>query len=127
MKETLKYFNILIVGIIIIIAIILIKYKPTYKITIAGEELGCIENKQAFEEKLKNSVIGDKVENIDSITIRGLKTDEDKIVEAIQNDLQVVYKYYEINFNQEVVDLVNTLEEAEQIVNKIKEENIGKD
>ena len=120
-------------------AIILIKYKPTYKITISGEELGCIENKQAFEEKLKNIIIGDKVENIDSITIktnpeyeltlidRSLKTDEDKIVEAIQNDLQVVYKYYEINFNQEVVDLVNTLEEAEQIVNKIKEENIGKD
>ena len=47
-KEILKYFNIVIIGIGFIIAIILIKYKPIYKVTISGEEIGYVQNKKEF-------------------------------------------------------------------------------
>ena len=47
-KEILKYFNIVIIGIGFIIAIILIKNKPIYKVTISGEEIGYVQNKKEF-------------------------------------------------------------------------------
>ena len=42
-KEFLKIFNITIIAFGLIIAIILIKYKPMYKVSISGEKLGYIE------------------------------------------------------------------------------------
>ena len=51
-KEILKYFNIGIIGIGFIIAIILIKYKPIYKVTISGEELGYINEMEEIKESM---------------------------------------------------------------------------
>ena len=35
----------------------------------------------------------------------------------------ITYKYYEIAINNEAIDSVNTIEEAEEVVNQIKEQN----
>lgn len=56
-KEILKYFNIILIAIGFIIAIILIKYKPSYIVSISGKELGIIQNKQSLEELIENKVI----------------------------------------------------------------------
>ena len=96
-KEILKYFNIGIIGIGFIIAIILIKYKPIYKVTISGEEIGYVQNKKEFKESLKT-----------------IKIEEDAII---------TYKYYDIALNNETIETVNTIEEAEEIVNQAKNEN----
>ena len=39
----------------------------------------------------------------------------------------ITYKYYEIALNNEIIELVNTIEEAEDLVNNIKEENTEKE
>lgn len=39
----------------------------------------------------------------------------------------ITYKYYEIALNNETIELVNTIEEAEDLVNNIKEENTEKE
>ena len=69
-KEILKYFNMIAIAVAIIGTIILIKYKPIYGISISGKELGYIESKQAFEEKIKENIIQEKIKNIDSIDIK---------------------------------------------------------
>lgn len=134
-KEILKYFNITVVAFGFIIAIILIKYKPSYKVSISGEELGYIENRTAFEENIKNNLIASESKNIDSIDIkenpeyelklvnRTLKTNEDQIAENIEENLIITYKYYEIALNNETIELVNTIEDAETLVSEIKEKN----
>lgn len=134
-KEVLKYFNITIIGFAFITAIILIKYKPTYIVKISGEELGYIQNKEAFVESIKNEIIENENKNIDSIDIketpeyelkfvdRTLKTNEEQIVNNIQEDILITYKYYDIALNNKTVESVNSLEEAEDLVNKVKEEN----
>ena len=43
-KEILKYFNILFIAFGIIIAIILVKYKPIYEVKLSGEKIGYIQN-----------------------------------------------------------------------------------
>ena len=41
-KETAKVITIIISGFLLILAMIFIKYKPAYEVTIAGEKLGYI-------------------------------------------------------------------------------------
>lgn len=40
----------------------------------------------------------------------------------MQENLKITYKYYEVTFDNNVVDLVNTQEEAEELINKVKED-----
>lgn len=133
-KEILKYFNIVIIGIGFIIAIILIKYKPIYKVTISGEEIGYVQNKKEFKESLKTSLIEEN-KNVDNIELksdpeyelklvnRETKTNEEQIASKIEEDAIITYKYYDIALNHETIETVNTIEEAEEIVNQAKNEN----
>lgn len=117
-----------------IFAIILIKYKPIYKVSISGEELGYVQNKEALEETIKNTVVENKEENIDNIDIKKepeyklklvdkeIETNEKEIAQNIQENVVVTYKYYEIALNNETIEKVDTTEEAEELVNHIKEE-----
>ena len=54
----------------VIIGIILVKYKPSYKISINGEEIGYLNNKSALNEVIKSEILeANKAKNIDSIDI----------------------------------------------------------
>ena len=117
-KEILKYFNIVIIGIGFIIAIILIKYKPIYKVTISGEEIGYVQNKKEFKESLKTSLIEEN-KNVDNIELksdpeyelklinRETKTNEEQIASKIEEDAIITYKYYDIALNNETIEIVN--------------------
>lgn len=138
-KEVIKYFNIAIIAVGFIIAIVLIKYRPVYKVSISGEEIGYIENIQAFEENLKNEIISEETKNVDSINLseepeyelklvnRTLETNEKEIATEIENEVVVTYKYYEVAYKDETIQSVDTIEEAEEIVNEIKENNNEQD
>ena len=134
-KEFLKLFNITIIAFGIIIAIILIKYKPMYKVSISGEEIGYVENKQALEENLKEEMTENTSKNIDNISLnkepeyelklvdRTENTKEDSLVEELKEEVTITYKYYEIAVEETVIEKVDTSEEAEELINEIKEEN----
>ncbi len=134
-KEFLKFFNITIIALGIIIAIILIKYKPMYKVSISGEELGYVEDKQALEETLKEEITESSSKTIEDISLneepeyelklvsRTENTEEKEVIEELKEETTVTYKYYEIAVQESVVDKVNTSEEAEELVNEIKQEN----
>ena len=134
-KEFLKFFNITIIALGIIIAIILIKYKPMYKVSISGEELGYVENKQALEETVKEEITENTDKTIEDISLnkepeyelklvsRTENTEEKEVVQELKEEATVTYKYYEIAVQETVVEKVNTSEEAEELVNEIKEEN----
>ena len=134
-KEILKYFNITVIAFGFIIAIILIKYKPIYRVSISGEEIGYVQSKEAFEENIKEKVLENQEKNIEAIDMkenpeyelklvdRTLRTNEEQIVNKAEENLIITYKYYEIAVNNETVELLNTIEEAEELVTQIKEEN----
>lgn len=136
-KEALKLFNITLLAFGFIIAIVLIKYKPMYEVKLSGEEVGYIENKKALNETIKNSVENYKSKNVEKVELtenpeyelklveRTKESNESEIVIALQKELNITYKYYEIASNEEVIENVDTLETAEQIVNDIKEMSDG--
>ncbi len=122
-----------------IIAIVLIKYKPMYKVSISGEEIGYVENKQALEETLKQEITESTSKNIEDIRLdnepeyelklvnRGEDTEDKTLVEELKEDITVTYKYYEIAVKESVIEKVDTSEEAEELVNEIKEETNSED
>ena len=117
----------------IIFAIIFIKFKPIYQVNIAGKDIGYIEDKDDVIEKIEESLENDN-ETIDSITFtikpeyelklvnRTIDTNEEKVFEEIAKNTVVTYKYYEIALNESVISNVATIEEAEQLINEIKEQ-----
>ncbi len=106
-----------------------------YKVSISGEEVGYIKDKENLEKKVKQDIISNTGKNVDFIDIqttpeyelkladRTLKTNEEKISNILQENTKVTYKYYEVALNDKVTELVDTVEDAEQLVNQIKEEN----
>ena len=132
-KETIKFFNIALIAIGFIIAIILIKYKPMYEVKIEGTTIGYVENKKSLNEKIQENVENYSKENIDSAELtatpeyelklvnKSQDENEDEVIIALQNELEITYKYYEIASNNEVIENVKDEETAEKLVNEIKE------
>lgn len=131
-KEISKLCAIGLIGIGFIIGIILIKYKPIYSVTIEGEKVGNIQNKEEFKESLKENLSNEN-KNVDNIDIkvepqyelklanRNEKTDEEKVEDKIEENSVITYKYYDIAINNEVVEKVNTISEAEEVVKTANE------
>lgn len=118
----------------LIIAIILIKYKPTYKVTLKGQGIGYVENETELEERIQKEIIEMEGKNIDFVSLddmpkyefklvnKNQETNEEEIVLALKENARIMYKYYAVNLNNETVGLVDNIEEAEHAINEIKQE-----
>lgn len=126
---------IIITGFLLILAIIFIKYKPVYEVTIAGEKLGYIEKVDEFKNLIEEKIINQEGEYIENISLiqepeysfkllkRTSNLNTDEVIEKLKTaDTVITYKYYEVALNNETKSYVKTLEEAEKVVNEIKEE-----
>ncbi len=132
-KETLKFFNIALISLGFIIAIILIKYKPMYEVKISGEQVGYVQSKKAFNEVIEESIENYSNKNIDKVELtenpeyelklveKTKESNESEIIIALQRTVEITYKYYELAFNNESIEQVDTLENASQIVNEIED------
>ena len=110
-----------------------------YEVKLSGEEVGYIENKKALSELITNNVENYQSKNIEKVELSATpeyelklvektkESDESDIIIALQKELYITYKYYEIASNEEVIEKVDTLETAEQIVNDIKEISDGEE
>ena len=126
------------IALIGIIAIILIKYKPTYKVTLSGQEIGYVENGAKLDERIQSEIIKMEGKCIDFVSLnempnyelklvsRTQETNEEEIMLALKENAKIMYKYYAVILNNETVGLVDNIEEAEQAVNKIKQDNKNK-
>ena len=122
----------------LIIAIILLKYKPTYEVTLSGNEIDYVESGIEFDNRIQQEVIGMQGKNIDFVSLdempnyelklvsRTQETNEEEIIIALKENAKIMYKYYAVILNNETIGLVDNIEEAQQSVNEIKEENKNK-
>ena len=54
---------------------------------------------------------------------RTSETNEEEIIEILENEYTtIIYRFFEVSLNDETKEYVNTIDEAEQIVEKIKQE-----
>ena len=123
------------VALVIILAIILLKYKPSYKVTLLGQEIGYVDNEAELEERIQQEIIDMEGKNIDFVSLdnmpnyelklvsRNQETNEEEIMLALKENARIMYKYYAVILNEETVGLVDNMDEAEQAINQIKEEH----
>ena len=134
-KRSFKLITLLIIAAAIVTCIVLIKYKPVYKVTFFGEEVGYITSKNGFEKVIEEDILTSKELNVAYITLDSLpsyefklidkacNTNEQEILDKIAKSSETTYKMYAITLDGNNQSYVNTMEEAEEVVAKIKEDN----
>lgn len=133
-KEMMKVFSIMAIGLGLIIAIILIKYKPIYEVQIQGATIGYVNDQKSFEEKISKEIVNQEGENVDSVVLntqpeyelklisKSKETNEDEIIAKLKDETSITYKYFAVTLDDKIQSNVNTLEEAKKIVEDIKAE-----
>ena len=121
-------------AVLFILAIMLVKYKFVYKVTISGEEIGYVSNKYEFEKLIDEKIINKNEANVAFVDMdtmpeysliladNNMETNEQVIFSKLDEDAKVTYKMYSVAVNDENATLVNTVEEAEKVVEEIKEQ-----
>lgn len=129
----MKIAKIMIVALFFVLGIILIKYKPLYKVEIKGKEVGYVKNKNEFDS-LINEYTQNKDEKVAFITLNSKpeyelklvsnkeKTNEEEIFQDIKKKSITTYTAYGITIDDDIKAYVNTPEEAENILNSLKEQ-----
>ena len=134
-KRSFKVMILFMIAIFLIIGIVSYLYKPTYSVY-NGEQIGYTENKSKLQHTINDYVEnGDGNENVAFVQVDNmpeyemclLKKDivlnDDEIFQNIKNAGVTYYRYYSISENQEEKLYVKTFEEAENVVNSLKEKN----
>ena len=134
-KEIFKFFSITLIAFGLIIAIVFIKYKPVYAVSISGEELGYVSSEENFNKEIEENIENYSAKNVDSVELsakpeyelklvnKSEETNEDSILIAMQKEMKITYKYYDILLNDEKIESVDTKEEAEEIINSMNNQN----
>ena len=136
-KETARAIKIMILGFILIIAMLIIKYKPVYEVKIESETIGYVLSKNKLAKMIEEQIINKQGENIDTVSlkqepkyeqklvIRSKETNEDEIIEILAKNAVTTYKFYTVALNNKTKAHVNTIEDAEEVVKDIKSEYKG--
>lgn len=114
--------------------ILIIKFKPVYKVTISEEVVGYVSNKNEFQKLIEDEILNPNESNVAYVDIdampeyemtfvdRSVETAENEIFEKIDNSAITTYKLYAITLNNENTTYVNSMEEAEETIETIKED-----
>ena len=116
---------------------LLIKYKPVFKVELIGEQIGYVNSQKMIEETIQdylNSkeeniayIIADNLPNYEfRLVDRNTQTNDEDILLAVKDQSTIKYRSFAIKLDGEIKEQVKTMEEAELVVNQIKEE-YGKD
>lgn len=132
-KEALKTLKVFTIGSAIILAIVCVKYKTAYKVTISGETVGFVNSREVIEAKI-NKFLNDTTGNIAFREIevmpeyelklinRDKETKENEVMLAVQNLTTTTYKNYAVTSDGEQKAIVTSQEEAENLINEIKQD-----
>lgn len=131
-KESLKIINFVAIALFIIFTIILLKYKLVCSVSIDGEHIGYVQNKELVEYKInemlnlegKNNVAFVDC-NLPSFSLafvnNNTQINEDDVIAKIEENTKITYKYYAVTLNGKQKSVVDSLEEAENLVADMKE------
>lgn len=137
-KEVIKLINIMAIGMLILTAITLMKFKVVYTVYIDDQEIGNIQSKRKFEQLIKESLYNNEQENIAfsemnsqikytfNLMEKDVITTEDQTLATIKENADITYYEYAINVKGKERQYVKTEETAKEVCNYLKEQ-LGED
>lgn len=130
----MKLIKIIAIALAIIIAIMLIKFRPAYSVSLNGEDLGYVGDEEEFKNEVNENILTPSESNVAFVELDNVEytfslvsrneINEDEVMLALEQSAQNVYRVYEVADlnNEETKVYVNTMEEAEGIVSTLKEQ-----
>ena len=136
-RRSIKFVILFMLAAFLIIGAVAFLYKPTYSVFINGEQVGYTENKSELQRRINDYVENGngsseniafvQVDNLPEYKLCLLKknivTNDDEIFNKVKEQGITYYRYYAIAENQEEKVYVSKFQEAEEIVNGLKEKN----
>lgn len=113
-------------------AVALLKMKPVYGISINGENIGYIKSKNGFEKTIYETFNDNQENNIAFADLkadtqyefklieRNVKTCEEQAIETLAKNADITYFQYAILANGEEVEKFESEEQANEVLEKIK-------
>ena len=134
-KNGVKFIVLFIIAVFLIVGTIIFLYKPTYSVYIQGEQVGYTENKTQLQKQINDyikngeqdskNVAFVQVEELPEYELCLLKkdvvTNDEEIYNKVKEQGVTYYRYYAIADNQQEKYYVSNFEEAEKVVNSLKE------
>lgn len=134
MRNAIKLISLISVATVIIVAAIILIYRPIYKVSLNGETLGYCEDKDALQNKINNFMengeegqknvafvqIDDMPEYEMCMQKKGITTNDDEIFNKIKATGITYFRYYTIADDGKEKLSVSTFDEAEKTINELK-------
>ena len=131
-KEIIRLINIVAIALFIITIIVLFKFNLVCEVTIAGETVGYVANKNEFEEEVNNIINKEEeaklfttIENMPEykfkLVDKAEQTNEETILAKLEDNSETTYKLYAVTLDGEQKTVLASLEEAEKIVDEMTE------
>lgn len=132
-KETAKALKIISIGAMLILSVVFIKYKPAYAVSLAGQELGYVKNKEKLEVKIQN-YIEDTSGNIAfreqlvapeyelKLVDKTKRFEEKQVQLAIEDSAITMYRIYAVTIDGNVQTTVSTEEQAKTMIDNMRTE-----
>lgn len=130
-----KFTILIVLAAFLMIGAISYIYKPIYSVTLNGEFVGYSENKSKLQQKINEYIEKGNGENIAFVEInelpeyklcflkKNVPTNDEEIFSKVIAEGKNYYKYYAIAVSNEEKAYVSTFEEAQQVVDGLKEKN----
>ena len=117
---------------------LMLKYKPVYAVTIDNTQVGYVVSKDEIEKNIEENILSYNSKNVDTVELkkaptyelkfvdRQEKTNEQDVLIATQKQMEITYKYYQIALNNNVIETVDAYEDAQNIIDEIKQDEKNK-
>ena len=133
-RGAIRLISLTLVSAVMIVAAIIILYKPIYKVTINGEKIGYCEDKETLQIKINDYMengeegqknvafvqIDDMPEYQMCLQKKGIETNDEEIFNKIKETGVTYYRYYTIADDGKEKMSVATFDEAENAIKELK-------
>lgn len=131
-KEWFKLINLVAIALFIIMTVIFMKYKLVCSVSISGEHIGYVQNKELVEKKVNDMLALEGTNNIAFVDCivpeynlafinNNIDVNDNSVLAKIEENTKMTYKYYAVTLNGKQKSVVDSLEEAEKLVTGMKE------
>lgn len=130
-KEIAKTLRIPVIGAGIILTVIVVKYKPAYQVTMSGDTVGYVGNKDKIELEI-NNYLDDTTGNVAfkelaelpeyefKLINRNRQTQEEKIMAEVADSTKITYRTYAVTVDGNVQVILGNEEDAKNIAQSFK-------
>lgn len=132
-RTWVKLSSIVLIAVLLIGGLTLYAYKPTYSVTLNGELIGYTQDKTSLQNRINSVIQSSNEENVAFVQIdnmpkydlcllkKDIETNDDEIYDIITKQGVKYYNYYALLNDGEEKYYFGKLEDAEEVVQKLKD------